>query len=77
MQQMHEGPIGFFFGPSQNHRPDWLVGAPFTKFDAVGSRPAVLFCVLLYAKSTIANARHDSGVIFDVHTAAPGAFADA
>jgi hypothetical protein len=40
------------------------VGAPFIKSDELRSRPAAFFYVLLYAKSTIPNARHDSQVIF-------------
>jgi hypothetical protein len=40
------------------------IGAPFIKSDELRSRPAALFYVLLYAKSTIPNARHDSQVIF-------------
>ena len=40
------------------------LGAAFIKSDELRSRPAALFYVLLYAKSTIPNARHDSRVIF-------------
>jgi hypothetical protein len=44
------------------------IGAPFVEFDGVGFRPAVLFCVLSYAKSTISGASDstsdDRGVIF-------------
>ena len=40
------------------------IGAAFIKSDELRSRPAALFYVLLYAKSTIPNARHDSRVIF-------------
>ena len=41
-----------------------VVGAPFIKSVELRSRPAALFYVLLYAKSTIPNARHDSRAIF-------------
>jgi hypothetical protein len=40
------------------------VGAPFIKSVELRSRPAAHFYVLLYAKSTIPNARHDSRAIF-------------
>jgi hypothetical protein len=40
------------------------IGAPFIKSVELRSRPAAHFYVLLYAKSTIPNARHDSRAIF-------------
>jgi hypothetical protein len=40
-----------------------VVGAAFTFFYTLQSRPAVVLFVYLYAKSTIPNAQHDSGDI--------------